>query len=173
MGGSLSCYDPAGQANLRNLWFNLLQLGLRGHHPRQFLCIVMRLWLARYRQYTPLCRHGLSDFVGHPGSDDLRMPSFVHIHHFSPATIRMLHPRGVLRDRVSRQASRICWVSRQPVRYQDPGSVTGLRLSTIFLAVSWEMLGRKTTRQLHVPPLPGTLALYAVGSSRRLEVLSW
>jgi hypothetical protein len=70
-------------------------------------CIVMRLWLARYRRYAPLCRHGLSDFVGHPGSDDLRMPSFVHIDHCSPAAIRMLHPRGVLRDRVSRQASRI------------------------------------------------------------------
>jgi hypothetical protein len=34
--------------------------------PGQFLCIVMRLWLARYRRYAPLCRHGLSDFVGHP-----------------------------------------------------------------------------------------------------------
>ena len=58
------------------------------------------------------------------------------------------------------------------VRYQDLGSVTGPRLSTIFFAVSWEMLGRKTTRQLHVPPFPGTLALYAFGSSEFLEILS-
>jgi hypothetical protein len=58
------------------------------------------------------------------------------------------------------------------VRYQHLGSITGPRLSTIFLAVSWEMLGRNTTRQLHVPPFPGTLALYAFGSSEWLDVLS-
>ena len=58
-------------------------------------------------------------------------------------------------------------------RYQVPGAVTGLRLSTIALTVSWEMLGRKTTRQLHVPPFPGTLALYAFASSAPLDVRSW
>ena len=46
-----------------------------------------------------------------------------------------------------------------PVRYQGLGSIAGPRLSTIFLAVSCEMLGRNTTRQLHVPPFPGTLPL--------------
>jgi hypothetical protein len=78
LGGSKS--KGAGSCHpLQPARLHLLRPVLPGHYPRRFLCIVMRLWFARYSRYALLWRRGLSDFVGHPGSDDLRMASFVHI----------------------------------------------------------------------------------------------
>jgi len=68
------------------------------------LCLVMGLWLVRNGRRSQPCR-GFSNFVGHPGADDLRVSSFVHIQHHWTRQIEarltylgMLHASSV-RDR--------------------------------------------------------------------------
>ena len=52
-------------------------------------------------------------------------------------------------------------------------SGTGPRLSIIFFAVSSETLERKTTRELQVPFLAGTMVLNAFVSAEFRAILSW